>query len=908
MATGSQLMTTYYAKRIMGDNAAADASDALLQTGEHINVDTWILHRENRTNLYGIKYKYDNTETSNVNNGHDKIELYGGYQISNVNMPTAWVQLDTGDIHTIGSFNGDRLNLIGAGNTVLGYDENNTAPYIELRNSDNTKNIRISLATISNKNGITINQQDNIQSFLSVHGYLWLYSPNVDMTDANNGVSSGSIIEQIQAIDSNGYDFGLVQFNADSSGAISNLVCARNIVDSTNKYIGIYSVLNKDGTGNIYLRNNAATAQDVIACEFGSTENAIAAYGCLSLFPTSTNYREGLRIHSISDWSDITLCGNDNTGDSGTSTNSWFLGNNNGNFYIARNGSPGSTAYLSCVNNAWTFLNKVRIASTEDINLGANGAFIIGATNSTNIGIDDDEIMARNNSAASTLYLNSEGGQVYIGSGGLSVQGQIYGTWLRIVNNSSDNTDDAMVYLESTTATDWALKINKGGKRYGIFIDSLDQDDALRTNGYIRARAIWANQGSNGERQVGVDSTTSGNLYFYAHTSGKGIYSGSGYKTGTIVGITSSAVTFYGALSGNASTATKLSTTGGAAKFWRGDNVWSDTISGGTLKITANSNTVTIGSQNGSWCHFTNSANINFYFNHQIHAVDGFVVYNTNTKLTNNSLAFASGGGWSMSDTTWIRTVGSKSVYMNAGTFRCDGTIQAGSSGNYTWSNGGVLTTSRLIATSATDAAGNAANAVALVVGGAQTAAHIEMDNNEIIAKSNGTTKVSLWFNDSAEVTADGKVKNAVWNDYAEYRQADTIAPGYCVATQEDGIMHITNSRMCPGARIVSDTFGHAIGMSDTAKTPIAVAGRVLVYPYQDKNNYHIGDCVCATYDGKVDIMTREEIKEYPDRIVGIVDEIPNYNVWEQSYTFYKTGEPIKSKIKVKDRIWIYVK
>ena len=214
----------------------------------------------------------------------------------------------------------------------------------------------------------------------------------------------------------------------------------------------------------------------------------------------------------------------------------------------------------------------------------------------------------------------------------------------------------------------------------------------------------------------------------------------------------------------------------------------------------------------------------------------------------------------------------------------------------------------RLFAVSATDAAGNAANAVALVVGGIQTSAHIEMDSNEIIAKSNGTTKVSLWFNDSAEVTADGKVKNAVWNDYAEYRQTDIIDPGYCVATQEDGTMHITNSHMHPGARIVSDTFGHAIGMSDTAKTPIAVAGRVLVYPYQNRNNYHIGDCVCATYDGKVDIMTREEIKEYPDRIIGIVDEIPSYEYWEQSYTFYKTKEKIKSQIKVNGRIWIYVK
>jgi len=29
--------------------------------------------------------------------------------------------------------------------------------------------------------------------------------------------------------------------------------------------------------------------------------------------------------------------------------------------------------------------------------------------------------------------------------------------------------------------------------------------------------------------------------------------------------------------------------------------------------------------------------------------------------------------------------------------------------------------------------------------------------------------------------------------------------------------------------------------------------------------------------------MTRDEIKEYPDRIIGIVNEIPDYDIWEPS-------------------------
>lgn len=60
--------------------------------------------------------------------------------------------------------------------------------------------------------------------------------------------------------------------------------------------------------------------------------------------------------------------------------------------------------------------------------------------------------------------------------------------------------------------------------------------------------------------------------------------------------------------------------------------------SNGYLKSTLNGNTVTIGSQNATCCHFQNSANIPFHFNKAIHAQDGFTVYNTTTSLTSNRL------------------------------------------------------------------------------------------------------------------------------------------------------------------------------------------------------------------------------------------------------------------------------
>jgi len=48
--------------------------------------------------------------------------------------------------------------------------------------------------------------------------------------------------------------------------------------------------------------------------------------------------------------------------------------------------------------------------------------------------------MARNNSAASTLYINSEGGNVYIGSGGVSSVGTVASTAGYLKSTLNGNT------------------------------------------------------------------------------------------------------------------------------------------------------------------------------------------------------------------------------------------------------------------------------------------------------------------------------------------------------------------------------------------------------------------------------------------------------------------------------------
>ena len=166
---------------------------------------------------------------------------------------------------------------------------------------------------------------------------------------------------------------------------------------------------------------------------------------------------------------------------------------------------------------------------------------------------------------------------------------------------------------------------------------------------------------------------------------------------------------------------------------------------------------------------------------------------------------------------------------------------------------------------------------------------------------NNNQYKGLYWEGNTGNFSTDGtitgtQVFNAVFNDYAECRTTINLSPGHVVLDNDDGTLSCSSDRLQPGAQVISDTYGSLMGETKFAKTPIAVAGRVLVYTYQPRENYHAGMAVCSAPNGTVDIMTREEIKNYPDCIIGIVSEIPEYEEWGTN------------KVKVNGRIWIKVK
>ena len=161
-------------------------------------------------------------------------------------------------------------------------------------------------------------------------------------------------------------------------------------------------------------------------------------------------------------------------------------------------------------------------------------------------------------------------------------------------------------------------------------------------------------------------------------------------------------------------------------------------------------------------------------------------------------------------------------------------------------------------------------------------------DANYNAGSNNTVTKV--------RITKAGKIYGAVWNDYAEYRSCTTtFEAGQVVCENGDDTLSLATERLQPGACIVSDTFGFAIGETDIADCPIAVSGRVLAYPYEPRESYKAGDPVCAGPGGTVSKMTREEVREYPDRMIGTVSAIPKYETWGQD------------NVPVNGRIWIKV-
>lgn len=160
-----------------------------------------------------------------------------------------------------------------------------------------------------------------------------------------------------------------------------------------------------------------------------------------------------------------------------------------------------------------------------------------------------------------------------------------------------------------------------------------------------------------------------------------------------------------------------------------------------------------------------------------------------------------------------------------------------------------------------------------------------------------GAVKISGGLGVAGDIYAN-KVYGAVWNDYAECRESNEfIDAGRVVKENGDDTLSLADGRLIYGCSIVSDTFGFMIGETAKAHTPIAVSGRVLAYPCENREVFrsNIGCFVCSGPNGTVSLMDKEEVWNHPEAIIGQVSAVPDYEYWGNN-------------VKVNGRVWIKVR
>ena len=180
------------------------------------------------------------------------------------------------------------------------------------------------------------------------------------------------------------------------------------------------------------------------------------------------------------------------------------------------------------------------------------------------------------------------------------------------------------------------------------------------------------------------------------------------------------------------------------------------------------------------------------------------------------------------------------------------------------------------------------------LAGGTVTGVTTFSDTTNSTSVSTGAVKILGGLGVTGNIYGD-KVYGSVWNDYAEYRETEEVEAGRVVYEKGDDTLGISTKRMMPVCSIVSDTFGFSIGKTEKCKTPLAIAGRVLAYPLEDRNSFKPGDAVCSGPNGTISKMTNEEKVMYPECIIGYVSCVPQYENWDNN-------------ISVNNRIWIKVK
>lgn len=225
------------------------------------------------------------------------------------------------------------------------------------------------------------------------------------------------------------------------------------------------------GTWGISISGNAATASSVpwsgVSGKPSSYPPSSHTHSYLPLSggslsgsfhskPTASgSYNENIRIHpSPSNWTSIVMCGDDNTGDSGTSAKTWGIFTHNGVFGISKNGNGDSTlgpASLRCdTSNIW-YINGNTILHSANYNSYAPTKTGGGASGTWSISVSGNAATATKLATARSITLGglSSGSANFDGSGNITIDDWGYGVTKYINKNSTSTPYTRIAYASA---------------------------------------------------------------------------------------------------------------------------------------------------------------------------------------------------------------------------------------------------------------------------------------------------------------------------------------------------------------------------------------------------------------------------------------------------------------------------
>lgn len=644
-------------------------------------------------------------------------------------------------------------------------------------------------------------------------------------------------------------------------------------------------------------------------------------------YSTEQSYSEGIRVNRANNgWANIIL-GGDNGSSTGTSSTTWLIGHRGSNGTSSGSGGLNGANLTGKINDLTIEVNS---SSGQGLTLPvAQGELLTWQQRPimAQLPAQDGSATILNNANYKTAYLATT-------SNGNASMGLVSANWYHVMNfrhlNNNGFNSQFVLPLNHNGQAAWRFSIGTTWKPWNYIFDdnhamipasnnayNIGSTSNYWATGYINTLYVAGNAYANGSKRIPTTGNTTGTI----GSATVPVYSDNGVlKTITSYSGNAASATYTTQLLGvqnNGSNTPYNATEGNLIRaVWnvKGDSRWY--LKAGTYNCRVN--------------YADNAGNADTVDGY--HAADLFSGgYKTTLDLSalNNNLYYpVTGASIPANGYHKIKV----SVHLNSGTKPSWATHNSGFTTNvelYTTAYGCGTTHGETIILNDSynftncgqvvgfTQNGNTSTPVLWLKGGGQY--FVECDY-----QASWTIRTSLYYTQGSSsdtyyqtvepqssypgfkagdgkaingVIRAGQVYGAVWNDYAEYRKIkEYIQPGYCVIETGKGDLIKSSERLQPGANIVSDTFGFAIGETEQTKTPLAVSGRVLAYPYEDRDSYQAGDPVCSGPNGTISKMTREEVREYPDRIIGTVSEIPNYEVWG-------TGN-----VKVNNRIWIKVK